>query len=155
VDANAIISSFIRASVTPREHATRITLHAPRTFLPLRHTPVTSVTTLTMNGEPLPVTGDDGAHTVYDVTPFGLERTDDLAWNGVITVEYQTGWEAGSEPDDILEATRLIEAWLTTSPEAGVTSESVDGVGSVTRGQTALDVPAAAANLLRKYVRYA
>ena len=112
----------------------------------MRYTPVTSVTSVTTNGTAL--TAED-----YSVTPFGLQRAPPREWSGAIEVEYVTGWSTGEEPEAIIEAMDAIERWLNTRPEAGITRETVDGVGTVVRSEAASGPPDIARLLLKRWTR--
>lgn len=115
--------------------------------LPLRRTPVTAVSSVTVDGEAV----DSGDYTV---TPFGLVREDGDEWPaGVeILVTYTTGWQAGSEAQEVQDALTLATEWLDVHPGAGITSFTA-GAESASREATDGRGPNVIRELLAKWRR--
>jgi len=91
-------------------------LRIPSPYLPLRYSPATAITSVTIAG--VAVDADD-----YSFTPLLLVREDGEEWpTSRILVTYTTGWANGYEPDGVVEALALAEAWFGTNPGAGITS---------------------------------
>jgi hypothetical protein len=135
LQARALVASLLNGDLDQREHTLQAhTMRVPSPVLPLRVTPVTSVTTITINGS----TVDAGD---YSFTPFALVREDGDWPVGRALVTYTTGWVEGLEPIAVQEAITLAAAWLAANPGSGVTQyregaeaatvDSQAGLGSI------------------------
>lgn len=114
--ARALIAALLNGDLTQQTRTEAHTLRFPRDTIPLRHSPATAITSVTI---------DDAVidPSLYSFTPFTLDREDGSEWPaGRITIEYKTGWVEGSEATNVLEALALATAWFDTNPGAGITS---------------------------------
>src|SRR5690606_12407030 len=125
--------------------AERHTLRFASPVLPLRHTPATAVSSVTVDGKAV----DSGA---YSVTPFALVREDGGQWpaGATILVTYTTGWTQGNEAQDIQDALQLAAEYLDAHPGMGITSFREGAEAVTVDAQAALD---AIRRLLAKWVR--
>lgn len=127
--------------------AERHTLRFASPVLPLRHTPVTAVSSVTVDGEAV----DSGA---YSVTPFALVREDGGQWpaGSAILVTYTTGWTEGAEAQEVQDALALATEWLDAHPGTGITQFRA-GEESATRESTDGRGPHVIRELLAKWRR--
>ena len=124
--------------------AERHTLRFASPVLPLRHTPVTAVANVTIDGTII----DPDAYTF---TPFALVREDGEDWPaGTIYVTYSTGWTEGAEAQEVQDALALATEWLDGHPGAGITSFREGAEAVTVDAQAALN---AIKRLLAKWVR--
>jgi hypothetical protein len=152
--ALALAESIIQGNITQVTVTSEVVvLRRPHEYLPLRVGPVTSVTSVAI-GTDAALTA--GAEDGYTVERFGVRRRYPYAFpaGAKVTVTYVTGWaDAVSRPSDIAEALTLLETWLGTQPEIAVQSIKVgDETTTLAAQQNALP-PAAAHQLLAKWVR--
>lgn len=116
--ARALVESLINGELTEATRTEVVRLRFARSYLPLRHTPVTAVTSVTE--------GDDSVDSGdYRVTPHGLFRTDGEDWaaDTETTVVYTTGWPVDSEPSEVQAALARAD-----EIDVGATSEKVGDV---------------------------
>ena len=121
--ARALVASLLRGDLDAVTHTSqRHELRFAAQVLPLRRTPVTAVSSVTVAGEAV----DSGA---YSVTPFALVREDGGQWpaGAAIIVTYTTGWAQGGEPAEVQEALAQATAWFDANPGVGVSLVSIGG----------------------------
>ena len=146
--ARSLVARLLGGDLTAVSRtAERHTLRFAQPVLPLRHTPVTAVSTVTVDGTAQ-------ASSDYSVTPFALEREDGGTWpaGATILVTYTTGWTEGSEPQEVQDALQLASEWLETHPGSGI-SQFRAGEETATREASDGRGPAAIRELLAKWVR--
>lgn len=117
--ARSLVARLLGGDLTTVTYtAERHNLRFTARVLPLRHTPVTAVANVTIDGETI----DPDAYTV---TPFALVREDGEDWPaGTIYVTYSTGWTEGSEAQEVQDALLLAKEWLDTHPSTGINTFS-------------------------------
>lgn len=115
--ARALVARLLNGDLVRVEHVEqRHELRFPTPLLPARRTPVTSVTSVSVNGRVVDASD-------YSFTPFALAREDGEAWPaGFVRVTYATGWAEGSEPAEVKAALAQAAAWFDANPGTGVTS---------------------------------
>jgi hypothetical protein len=144
--ARALVESLLNGHLSTQVHEdqahhTRI----PTPYIPLRYSPATSVTAVTINGTAV-------LATLYSFTPLLLVREDGDNWpTGRVLVTYTTGWDEGYEPAEVQEAIALASAWFESNPGAGITSFR-EGNEAVTVTSDA-EGPGVIRRLLRPWVR--
>jgi hypothetical protein len=123
--ARSLVASILNGDLaavtrTAQRHDLRFTARV----LPLRNSPATAVSAVTIDGDTVDASD-------YTLTPHSLVREDGLDWPLTpILVTYTTGWVEGEEPQPVQDAIDLAEGWLTGG--ADITSYRA-GAEAVTR----------------------
>ena len=136
-------------TVTSETHYLRL----PTNVLNLDKSPVTTVTTVTVDGATVAAGDADG----FTFTPFAIVRKAPYEWPaGVnIVVTYKAGWAVADVPAEVTEALTQLETWLSTTPEVGFDEVRVgDAWARIRPGSTVGQAPDTIRVLLRKWVRH-
>jgi hypothetical protein len=143
--ARDIVKELIHGDLDETSYTETITLEQALRNLPLEHSPITSVQSVTIDGSTV---------TDYSRTHFTLRRNGLVMWpaGAVIVVNYTTGWDPQPLPTEIETAISHIEDWLAGNPQSGIQSASI-GPMSTTFRADASNVPQTVKGLLQKWIR--
>jgi hypothetical protein len=143
--ARDIVKELIHGDLDETPYTETITLEQSLRNLPLEHSPITSVQSVTVDGSLV---------TDFYMTHFTLRKKFLDIWpaGAEIVVNYKTGWTPQPEPSEILTAIEHIDTWLAGNPQSGIQTSTIGPISTTFKADSSA-IPQTVKGLLAKWIR--